>query len=67
MVPSFCSTSVHETPRQPRSAARASPTGPPPPIRTGVWRLALNCLGGARADEPGRDRRQPDAEKQLTE
>ena len=35
-LPSPCSTTVHATPRQPRSAASPSPTGPPPTISTGV-------------------------------
>ena len=36
MRPSVFSTSVQGTPRQPRSPAMASPTGPPPTISTGV-------------------------------
>src|SRR5437763_15558979 len=36
IVPSPCSRSVQAMPRQPSSPARASPTGPPPTIRTGV-------------------------------
>src|SRR5262245_22922344 len=36
--PSVCSTRTHLIPRQPRSAASASPTGPPPAISTGVSR-----------------------------
>src|SRR5688572_15020936 len=36
MLPSPCSTTVHATPRQPRSAASPSPTGPAPTISTGV-------------------------------
>src|SRR5688572_3812157 len=36
MLPSPCSTTVHSTPRQPRSPASPSPTGPAPTISTGV-------------------------------
>src|SRR5262249_27570629 len=35
---------VHAMPRQPSSTARASPTGPPPTIRTGcLWEAAFTC------------------------
>src|SRR2546426_79731 len=37
IVPSPCSTRMQGTPRQPSSPARASPTGPPPTIRTDVF------------------------------
>src|SRR5215470_4823841 len=37
IVPSPCSISVQAMPRQPSSPASASPTGPPPTIRTGVF------------------------------
>ena len=36
IAPSVCSTSSQRMPRQPRSPASASPTGPPPTIRTGT-------------------------------
>src|SRR6185437_10670708 len=36
IVPSVCSIRRHRVPRMPRSAARPSPTGPPPMMRTGV-------------------------------
>ena len=55
--PSPCSTSVHGTPRQPRSSASARPTGPPPTMRTGVMRDA----GGAILPLKGRTRGRPRA------
>src|SRR4051812_46024115 len=38
IAPSPCSISSQGTPRQPRSAASAKPTGPPPTISTGTLR-----------------------------
>src|SRR5712691_9613664 len=37
MAPSVFSISVHAMPRQPRSPARARPTGPAPTMSTGVF------------------------------
>src|SRR5215471_8023995 len=37
IAPSLCSTSMQAMPRQPSSPASASPTGPPPTIRTGCF------------------------------
>src|SRR5262245_61607441 len=45
--PSPCSITRHGAPRQPRSAASASPTGPPPTINAGVsivWELSGGIL-----------------------
>src|SRR5262245_17202750 len=47
IFPSVCSTRRHSMPRQPKSAARASPTGPPPTINMGVSRTGIiRLLGG---------------------
>jgi hypothetical protein len=37
ILPSPCSISMQATPRHPSSTARASPTGPPPTIKTGIF------------------------------
>src|SRR5215467_8529727 len=45
---SFFSTSMAATPRRPRSAASASPIGPPPTIRTGVRAVVPIAMAGLR-------------------
>ena len=45
IVPSPCSMSVQAMPRQPSSPASASPTGPPPTIRTGRFLHVRALLG----------------------
>src|SRR5215470_13675883 len=56
---SFFSTSKAVTPRRPRSAARASPIGPPPTISTGVRTVApivsgSGCRGHVHRHPAGR-------------
>src|SRR6516165_9866852 len=46
MAPSVFSISTQGTPRQPRSPASASPTGPAPTISTGVCSLVGRSLVG---------------------
>src|SRR5512132_597704 len=56
IVPSPCSISEHAIPRQPSSQASASPTGPPPTMRTGVlFTGLLSCPRSHSVDDhPGR-------------
>src|SRR5262245_15244013 len=51
IAPSLCSISVHAMPRQPSSHASASPTGPPPTMRTGV--LSMSCSTRHSVDRHG--------------
>src|SRR4051812_14549940 len=44
MTPSPCSISTQRTPRQPRSSAKASPTGPPPTMMTWVRATAASLI-----------------------
>src|SRR5579875_190625 len=57
MVPSPCSISRQSTPRQPRSAARPSPTGPPPTIRIGVSWIAAGSETGIDGVDEAHDAR----------